>query len=272
LECDLTSLTCQPAVRYYRSCFIGGTVRLHGYSYQKSCDEVCTCTDGAISCKDLCFEAKQPPMHMRCKKGYYKQIGECCGKWMCDEDVRNDVTNNYYRHDLQANRGHEPAQVAVGYNCLAQVTPWSPCSKTCGVGISTRIDSRNRKCRLIKQTRKCVIRPCHSIPKKRTKKRSLAVCAKTWRPRHQKHLQVDGCTSVTAYRPRYCRSCPGYCCRPTVTKSIRVEFQCPDDHRRPNFYERFMWTKKCQCFPGDCQERRGHVGIVMGDDHIKINA
>lgn len=47
-------------------------------------------------------------------------------------------------------------------NCLVQTTEWSACSKTCGLGISTRVTNDNRECRLEKQTRLCMVRPCES--------------------------------------------------------------------------------------------------------------
>lgn len=271
LECDLLTMQCK-AGGVKRSCFIDGAIRSHGYTFQPDCDEECRCEDGILACKDLCHEAKQPPAHLRCQAGYYKRVGECCGKWMCDDDVRLDSRHEYYRHDLQANRGHEPAQIHVGFKCLAQTTTWSHCSRSCGVGTSTRINSANKKCKLIKETRNCMIRPCNSKPKKRTKKRKLSSCVKTWRPRHQLHIQVDGCTSVSRYRPRYCRSCPGYCCRPVLssTKNIRMKFQCPDE--RGSIFQQFAWTKRCECQPGNCSSNgRARVGIVMGD-HQTINA
>lgn len=47
-------------------------------------------------------------------------------------------------------------------NCLVQTTEWSACSKSCGLGISTRVTNDNRDCRLEKQTRLCMVRPCES--------------------------------------------------------------------------------------------------------------
>lgn len=45
-------------------------------------------------------------------------------------------------------------------NCIVHTSPWSPCSKTCGLGISTRISNDNDQCRLLKESRLCNMRPC----------------------------------------------------------------------------------------------------------------
>ena len=45
-------------------------------------------------------------------------------------------------------------------NCLIQTTPWSPCSKTCGLGISVRVNNDNGKCEMRKDRRLCLLRPC----------------------------------------------------------------------------------------------------------------
>lgn len=45
-------------------------------------------------------------------------------------------------------------------NCVTQTTSWSPCSKTCGRGVSLRITNANKQCRMVKERRLCNIRPC----------------------------------------------------------------------------------------------------------------
>lgn len=45
-------------------------------------------------------------------------------------------------------------------NCIEQTTEWGACSQTCGVGVSTRVTNKNRRCEMVKQTRLCLIRPC----------------------------------------------------------------------------------------------------------------
>lgn len=45
-------------------------------------------------------------------------------------------------------------------NCLIQTTAWSPCSKSCGLGISVRVNNDNSKCEMRKDRRLCLLRPC----------------------------------------------------------------------------------------------------------------
>lgn len=53
-------------------------------------------------------------------------------------------------------------------NCLVQTTEWSACSKSCGMGISARVTNDNPQCRLEKETRLCMVRPC-DFPMEKTK-------------------------------------------------------------------------------------------------------
>ena len=41
-----------------------------------------------------------------------------------------------------------------------QTTPWSVCSKTCGVGMSVRVTNDNARCEMRKDRRLCLLRPC----------------------------------------------------------------------------------------------------------------
>lgn len=55
-------------------------------------------------------------------------------------------------------------------NCIEQTTEWSACSKSCGMGFSTRVTNRNPQCEMVKQTRLCIVRPCEQEPKQPTDK------------------------------------------------------------------------------------------------------
>lgn len=45
-------------------------------------------------------------------------------------------------------------------NCITQTTSWSPCSKTCGRGLSLRVSNANEQCEMVKESRLCNLRPC----------------------------------------------------------------------------------------------------------------
>lgn len=45
-------------------------------------------------------------------------------------------------------------------NCISQTSSWSPCSKSCGRGLSLRVSNANQRCELVKESRLCNLRPC----------------------------------------------------------------------------------------------------------------
>lgn len=61
-------------------------------------------------------------------------------------------------------RSHPVEHVLVTeVQCESQTTAWSPCSKSCGTGVSTRLTNSNSQCKLVKETRICLIRPCSQM-------------------------------------------------------------------------------------------------------------
>jgi len=76
---------------------------------------------------------------------------------------------------LEDTYGPDPTMMRA--NCLVQTTEWSACSKTCGMGISTRVTNDNAFCRLEKQSRLCMVRPCEADLEENIKVDSLVfVC------------------------------------------------------------------------------------------------
>lgn len=59
-----------------------------------------------------------------------------------------------------------PPPAAVGEaepwhrNCITYTSPWSPCSTSCGLGISTRVSNVNARCWPEQESRLCNLRPC----------------------------------------------------------------------------------------------------------------
>lgn len=72
---------------------------------------------------------------------------------------------------LEDTFGPDPTMIRA--NCLVQTTEWSACSKTCGMGISTRVTNDNAFCRLEKQSRLCMVRPCEADLEENIKVRFL---------------------------------------------------------------------------------------------------
>lgn len=269
LNCDFDSLTCVALPG--RSCSLDGRVYTDGEEFKPTCDQECSCTDGAISCRDICNEIKLQRKNMGgcMQPKFLRRIGDCCAQWVCADDGFDIDTSKFYSQDQMAfvDRKDERPEISFEHGCMAQITKWSRCSESCGIGESTRINSKNKGCRLIKETRQCMVRPCGTTARKAKKHRSFTACRKTWKPRTAEHMELRGCRSVEPYRPRYCRSCQGLCCQPRSSKTISVEFECPNG--RDNFFERFMWIKRCECYPGDCRHRTAHgFGIVMGADTV----
>lgn len=47
--------------------------------------------------------------------------------------------------------------------CPVQTTDWSQCSRSCGMGVSSRITNKNPQCKLERETRICTVRPCDNL-------------------------------------------------------------------------------------------------------------
>ncbi|XP_029447807.1 CCN family member 3 isoform X3 [Rhinatrema bivittatum] len=147
-------------------------------------------------------------------------------------------------------------------------TEWSACSKSCGMGSSTRVSNQNHRCEMVKQSRLCMVRPCqredggHS-PAKKGKR-----CLKIKKSLKSIHYEFKNCTSVKAYKPRFCGVCTdGRCCTPHSTKTVQVEFRCPQGKIRKRS---MMLINTCACHRNCPQDNAIYQMLDPVFDGLKI--
>uniref|UniRef100_A0A665T735 CCN family member 3 n=1 Tax=Echeneis naucrates TaxID=173247 RepID=A0A665T735_ECHNA len=203
-------------------CVLGGVVYQNGQTFFPSCKYQCMCRDGQIACLPRCnLDVMLPgpdcPMPRR-----VQLPGECCETWVCEPQAEASALGGFA---MAAYRQEETVSVDSwdpSLNCIEQTTEWGACSETCGVGVSTRVTNKNRRCEMVKQSRLCMIRPCDDLQDQKGSK-----CQKMVRSDKAVHLSYKNCTSVQAYTPRFCGTCTdGRCCTPHRTRTTLVDFQC----------------------------------------------
>ncbi|XP_042187942.1 CCN family member 4-like [Callorhinchus milii] len=224
-------------------CELNGRRFANGQNFQPNCKYKCTCVNGAIGCVPACRQSRPPLVWCQHPKSV-RLLGRCCEQWICDQSKRlrkpapRHVSMSAYGGDSEVWRK----------NCLVQTTGWSACSKTCGMGISTRVSNDNQHCHLGKERRLCLLRPCDVDITEHIKpgKRCLSVLKQT----EPLHYTLSGCVSRRSYRPKYCGGCTDErCCGPLRTRTIPVTFTCPDG---TSFSKDLMWINSCFCNLG-CQ-------------------
>uniref|UniRef100_A0A8C3JFN4 CCN family member 3 n=1 Tax=Calidris pygmaea TaxID=425635 RepID=A0A8C3JFN4_9CHAR len=219
-------------------CVLNGVRYNNGDTFQPNCKYNCTCINGAVGCIPMCTNSR-PPLVWCPNPKLIKMAGKCCEQWICDDSKK--VRKTSPRHISSA--AYEGEDEAWQKNCIIHTSPWSPCSKTCGLGISTRISNDNDQCRLLKESRLCNMRPCEVDITKHIKpgKKCLAV----YRANEPMNYTISGCVSKSPYRPKYCGVCTdNRCCTPYKSKTIEVRFQCPDG---TEFSWKIMWINACFC-------------------------
>uniref|UniRef100_A0A8D2J6H1 CCN family member 3 n=1 Tax=Varanus komodoensis TaxID=61221 RepID=A0A8D2J6H1_VARKO len=209
------------------TCDLLGSVYLNGESFQPSCKLQCVCMDGAIGCIPLCSDGAERDKPLPA--------------WPCALLTEALLPVSAYR------KSPPPTPMSrhnsLQENCLVQTTGWSACSKTCGMGISTRVTNDNPQCRLEKESRLCLVRDCEG-PLEETIKKGKK-CIRSPKSRRAIQFEFTGCTSVQSYRPKFCGSCTdGRCCTPHVTSTVEVAFRCPEGG---SFVRKMMVIKSCSC-------------------------
>uniref|UniRef100_A0A8D0H0L8 CCN family member 3 n=1 Tax=Sphenodon punctatus TaxID=8508 RepID=A0A8D0H0L8_SPHPU len=224
------------------TCDLLGKIYLNGESFQPTCKLQCICMDGAIGCIPQCSDDLRLPSPDCPNPQRVKFLDKCCEEWVCDGSNQESLSET-----AKAGEMHRLGQGSRDRNCLVQTTEWSACSKTCGMGMSTRITNDNPQCRLEKESRLCTVRPCDFPMEKIIKVRGKK-CMRAQKPRQTIRFEFSGCTSTHSYRPKFCGSCTdGRCCIPLVTSTAEVEFHCPEG----DFFQRkMMFIKACSCHHG----------------------
>ncbi|CAL8352688.1 unnamed protein product [Boreogadus saida] len=291
-----------------RTCEYNGRMYQSGESFRAGCKHQCTCIDGAVGCAPLC-DTRLPLASPSCPAPRLVRVpGHCCytvdchsGTWRLPKKQQvlqlqprpypklatphlprpqsptNDlavgnqlVESTPISWEKEHGFNHLPEWGLLKERCVAQTTEWSQCSRSCGMGVSSRITNSNPNCKLERETRICTVRPCHSppIPSKKGKK-----CSPTNKSPQPVRLTYGECVSVRLHRPTFCGTCTdGRCCAPRRTKTLPVSFVCPDGER---FQKRAMVIQSCKCSSADC----GHLNEaalppqhwMYGDTHKFID-
>ncbi|KAK7124695.1 hypothetical protein R3I94_018922 [Phoxinus phoxinus] len=229
-----------------QTCDLGGVIYRSGETFQPSCKHQCVCMNGEIGCVPTCANNIRLPTP-DCPYPRRVQIpGKCCEEWVCDQIPQEDTFQSAmagrsiaYREITDQGVQSESARD----NCIVQTTEWSECSAICGMGVSSRVTNDNEQCQLERQTRMCMIRPCHAELEKDIKRGKK--CVRTPKSQRGMRFELSGCHSIRLYKPKFCGVCTdGRCCTPHATVTAEVEFRCPEGD---TFRKRMMFIKTCSC-------------------------
>uniref|UniRef100_A0A3Q3FQJ0 Cellular communication network factor 1, like 2 n=1 Tax=Kryptolebias marmoratus TaxID=37003 RepID=A0A3Q3FQJ0_KRYMA len=237
-------------------CTFNGRVYQHSEDFQPICQHQCTCMNGVVGCMPVCPYQVPLPRQSCTRPRLVKSEGGCCEEWVCDdddnrisEDPREQQTDSSqpdsqphsHPNHISLNLINSLNPLSLIPQCFLQTTEWTPCSTTCGMGISSRVTNNNTDCQMLRETRLCQIQQCELQPPvvKKGKK-----CQRTVRPQRAVRITFAGCLTVQRFRPHTCGTCTdGRCCTPSVTRTVRLLFRCSD---KETFYN-VMWIKRCHC-------------------------
>ncbi|CAN0020575.1 unnamed protein product [Lampetra planeri] len=252
-----------------RSCEFGGVLYRDGERFHMGCEQYCSCRAGSLACVPTCPHSEMLPSPSCPEpRRVPPPPGKCCHEWVCGQPEAagagkrtrevlggHDAMAAFRQEDTmmvvvappggssssgsEAAADGEPAGGAAAagppFTCeIGYSSEWSACSRSCGAGISTRVSTENPRCRMERQSRACVVRPCDLPvpPPRKPGKR----CTRTFRAPSPVRLRDPAgpggaaCTSLRRYRPRYCGGCSdGRCCTPHRTLTRAVRMRCAGD-------------------------------------------
>ncbi|KAF6717527.1 WNT1-inducible-signaling pathway protein 1 [Oryzias melastigma] len=222
-------------------CEHNGVIYHNGQSFQPSCKYQCVCVNGAIGCVSLCTESQPPRVWCQNPRTHQSPgpVLLCIFKQLSIKRILIFIYLNSFtckivilflvillNFSICVDSALPAKNRSWHNNCISQTTSWSPCSKTCGRGLSMRISNANDQCAMVKESRLCNLRPCEVDITKHIKPGKK--CLNIYREDQPQNLTISGCTSKKQYRPKYCGVCTDErCCIPYKSKTIDVEFECP---------------------------------------------
>ncbi|KAL4219426.1 Tigger transposable element-derived protein 4 [Mactra antiquata] len=241
-------------------CVVDGVTYQDGEKFKPECSRQCTCQNGNYGCIDLCPDEYRVPSSTHCKSPRLEAVeGRCCKQWACDVQPKRHHSNSggisprHINNEIVPMALKSDAKYAQRYysnyyqntepqtsDCKPKYGTWGVCSKSCGVGVSTRM-ATNSSCQEYQETRLCQLRPCDTrVPATATDK-----CTPTSRLPGKHHFIYEDCVSMKEWNLKFCTNCKRRrCCYPKSERTRQIEFQCGDG-RREVF--NVMWIKSCRC-------------------------
>ncbi|XP_059836537.1 CCN family member 2-like [Hypanus sabinus] len=224
------------------TCEFNGVLYKDGDVFQPSCKYHCWCSDGGIGCIPRCSEDIRLPSPDCLYPRRIEVPGECCPRWICENQDRGILGDALAAFRSHVFYGRYPS--SASFKCLEHSSEWSACSRSCGIGVSTRISNKNSRCILETQSQLCIVRPCQKDYVKQVHM-GMNICQPTTRAHRPVHFEYNNCISVRNYRPVYCGSCSDRrCCTPYRTRTESIEFKCK--HGRIE-KQQMMFIITCAC-------------------------
>ncbi|XP_075410648.1 CCN family member 2-like [Tenrec ecaudatus] len=146
-------------------CYFKDKVYKHGETFMWGCGIKGTCTHRLVVFQLLCPLDLGPPSSDCPFPRKVKPPGKCCEEWVCEEPKElTTVGTNLTTSPLEGTVRPDPTTMQP--KCDGETTDWSPCTTTCGLGVTTRVVYDKANCSVERQTSLCIIRPCNDFLEK----------------------------------------------------------------------------------------------------------